>query len=181
MSQPTFIGTPQAEWALGSDTNATLTAGPYTLKVPTITEPTSDLPNGSIVVPAPGRRNFTKFQFFGTDADDERFSVRIWRWQRRRTKQAGLLWMPIPILTVTDLRLNSALLGVTAQKPSDVDFMADEFASVAGDSNRRTLDNVDIGPAEIVLDGLGCFLWEVEGINGTAPTAASFNFLFVGD
>lgn len=180
MSQPTFIGTPVNNWDLGSLSNATPISGAFPVRVPTTTKPKTDLVNGSIVVQAPARTNFTLFQIFGSDTDNQQLNVQWIRWRRRRPKNTGILYMPELIFEVTNFTLNSAIPGVVNEKPNALDFMADTFASTAGTPSSRVIDNVGKGIAMILLDALGADLWELIYTEGTLA-AASGNFLFVGE
>lgn len=172
-----FFGTPQQSWQVGSETNATPQAS-FSLQAPTTTKPASDeATSGVIVFEMPRLRNLLKLLFFGRDANDEKFDVRLIGWKRIGPKG---LWIPTTLAEAIDVQLNSSLPGVSGEPVTASDFFADNFASTNGNTVEET-SLAGKGIAQLVIDPLGSELIQADFKQGTATAAAVGNLLYSGD
>jgi len=146
------------------ETNSTVSA--FTAKTPTATEPSGS--NVVSVMQDDGRgSSLVEVIPLGTDAADETFSFRIWRW----TKTGDDVWVPSLLFegAVTLGSIDATALGAGL-------FQADTVSETLGDTaNVRTVSPANDVGAYVVADLLGARKIEFDF---KKTTAAAMNLLY---
>jgi hypothetical protein len=155
------------------------TASAYAAKADVVTLPSSagyvDLSSGSPVDYVP---NTVLFKFFGTDADNETGSVRVYGVRTCRNSSNEILSYTHVLLGEWAFIL-SALTGVAAGVVVASEFYADTITRTTGIENvaDQILSPTSDEPAHLLMDTKGHSLLFVELIVGTS---ASVNALYAG-
>lgn len=113
-------------WKRALTTNSTATS--FASKVPTVTEPSGE------GVHNVGGDEYVEFIPFGTDGDNDTFSLRIIGWRQHRGSVGNDLWIP-NVLSETSVVLGTST-GVAGAEVVNTEFFGDTIALV---SNGGTL------------------------------------------
>jgi hypothetical protein len=117
--------------------------------------PTTTAPSGNGVIT--GVRRKVLLVFFGTDAEDEQFNVRVLGWRK-----IDDLWIPRPIVTTALVTLGAAT-GIVSELVDDTQFFADTIgaAGAGSDSDLEIVSPTNDLLAGIILNPRGAQRVEV--------------------
>jgi hypothetical protein len=147
MPTPTAVYTESHDWRMVRSSNSTDTS--FTGRVITTTSPlTSTAGVLSTQIPGGGPRHTANSIIllpFGTDADDETFSVQLLGWRPLTSSGTAQVWVP-SLLCQFAVTL-SALTGVNSSDLENEEFIADTIDTVVGTSAVETISPATDGVA----------------------------------
>lgn len=149
------------------------TAADFTAKTPTATKPTGDgvfevfdmAIGQAIETYMPQYINIIPF---GTDANDEAFTMRLWGWSKVAGGN-GALWIPQMLVELTVTLGNIAATAIAADH-----FLADTIAIAAGDADAAVVSPANDTPASILVHLRGVELFEFDFDKSTAAAMNAY-------
>ena len=129
--------------------------------------PTTTKPSGGGIVTGLGSK--AGLIFFGTDAANETFDVRVWGW----SSVEDSLWVPFLLADVT-CTLGSTQ-GVAGEAITDSDFIVDTITGNSGDAGREIISPTGDLVASLHVENRGANRLEVEfDMTGAADANALY-------
>jgi hypothetical protein len=168
-----LLKTVSPNWVKLKATNFTDTS--FAARKSTLTEPTGD---GVVDLSNPGQtsvQNGVMVKFFGTDANNENFKVRIYGWHRCLTAVAGVYSWEHILLADLACTLGN-LAGVASGSILDTDFEVDTITEVTACNVDLVSPASDIRGAHVMLDVKGAS--KIEFLFDRNSSAASANALY---
>ena len=139
----------------------------------------SSASTGRAIVPV-GPGSLVGAKFYGTDTDNDTFSVRVWGWRSIGGSSTVVQWTPSAIC---DLAVTlGAKTGIASGLVLNTDLYADGITispdgGLLPNQTRTFGEGVANSPLEVWIDPLGCEFVEFECTN-SGGSAVSFNGLF---